>query len=74
MGKTGKAQREQLILIFKSETLIRWHQALIKKKWTFANARKTPGRLAIEPTIVQFILRMAQENRCGHHKIEGEFK
>jgi putative transposase len=41
MRKAGKARLEQLILIFKPETLLRWHQALIKKKWTFANAAKT---------------------------------
>ncbi len=74
IGKTGKAQLEQLILVFKPETLIRWHQALIKKKWTFANTQKTPGRPAIDPNVVQLILRIAQENRWGHRKIEGELK
>jgi putative transposase len=74
LGRTGKAQLEQLILIFKPETLLRWHQALIKKKWTFANASKTSGRPPIEPAMAQLILRLAQENRWGHRKIQGELK
>jgi putative transposase len=74
MGRAGKAQLGQLILIFKPETLVRWHQALIKKKWTFASTPKTPGRPAIEPAMVTLILRMARENRWGHGKIEGEMK
>ena len=43
MGKAGKAQLDQLILIFQPATLLRWHQALVKKKWTFANTPKTAG-------------------------------
>jgi putative transposase len=74
LGKAGKVRLEQLILIFNPETLLRWHQALIKQKWTFNNTPKTAGRPAIEPEMVQLILRMAQENRWGHRKIEGELK
>jgi putative transposase len=74
LGGAGKARLEQLILIFKPETLLRWHQALVKKKWTFLSTPKTPGRPAIEPAVVQLILRMANENRWGHRKIEGELK
>lgn len=74
MGKTGKAQLKQLILIFKPETLMRWHQALEKKKRTIAYTPKTPERPTIEPNIVQLILRMAEENRWGHRKIEGDLQ
>src|SRR5689334_220779 len=74
LGQPGKTRLEQLILIFKPETLLRWHHALIKKKWTFANPPTRVGRAAIEPELVQLILRMAQENRWGHRKIEGELK
>src|SRR5688572_25592363 len=65
LGRAGKAHLEQLVLIFKPETLLRWHQASIKQKWTFANSPKTPGRPPIEPEMVQLILRMAPENRWG---------
>jgi hypothetical protein len=72
--KVAKAQLEQLILIFSPTTLLRWHQTLVTKKWTFANTPKTVGRPALEPDMVALILRMARENRWGHRKIEGEMK
>ena len=53
---------------------MRWHQALAKKKRTIAYTPKTPERPTIEPNIVQLILRMAEENRWGHRKIEGELQ
>jgi putative transposase len=74
LSRAGKARLEKIVLIFKPETLLRWHQALIKKKWTFASASKPSGRPPIEPEMVQLILHMAQENRWGHRKIEGELK
>jgi putative transposase len=74
LGKASKARLEQFILIFKPETLLRWHQALVKQKWMLANSPKTAGRPAIEADIVQLILCMAHENHWGHRKIEGELK
>ena len=65
---------EQLILIFKPETLLRWHRELIRKKWTFSNAPKASGRPATDPQLVLLILRMARENRWGDDRIEGELK
>lgn len=70
-GRAGKAQLEQPVLIFKPETLLRWHQALIKQKWMFANSPKTPGRPLIELEMAQLIFRRARENRWGHRKIQG---
>ena len=43
-GHAQKARLEQLVLIFKPDTLLRWHRDLVRKKWTFANTPKVPGR------------------------------
>jgi hypothetical protein len=74
LGRAQKARLQQLVLIFKPDTLLRWHQDLVKKKWTFANTPKAPGRPSTEPDIVELILRLARENRWGDAKIEGELK
>lgn len=65
---------EQLMLIFKPETLLRWHRELIRKKWTFSNAPKASGRPSTDPQLVLLMLRMARENRWGDDRIEGELK
>jgi putative transposase len=69
-----KAQLDSLILIFKPDTLLPWHQELVRQKWTFSNLPKTPGRLPTDPEVVQLILRMAREKRWGDDRIEGELK
>ncbi len=61
-------------MIFKPETLLRWHRELVKKKWTFANTPKRSGRPSTDPEIVELILRLARENRWGDDRIEGELK
>jgi putative transposase len=61
--RAQKSQLERLVLIFKPETLLRWHRELVKKKWTFANTPKAPGRRPTDPQLVQVILRLARENR-----------
>ena len=38
-AKLQKAHLEHLVLIFKPETLLRWHRELVRRKWTFVNTR-----------------------------------
>jgi putative transposase len=54
-------------------TLSRWHRELVKRKWTFAQPRRRPGRPSTAPTVKQLILRLARENSSwGHRRIQGE--
>ncbi len=69
-----KAQLEQLIPIFKPDTLLRWHRELVKRKWTFYNQAKKVGRPPIEPQVIQLVLQLARENRWGDDRITGELK
>ena len=74
IGHAQKARLEQLVLIFKPDTLLRWHRDLIRKKWTFTNTPKARGRPSTDQEIVELILRLARENQWGDGKIEGELK
>jgi hypothetical protein len=41
-------------------TLLRWHQRLVARKWTYPKRR--PGRPPTDPVIVALVLRLAREN------------
>ena len=73
-AKLQKAQLEHLVLIFRPETLLHWHRELVRRKWTFVNTPKSPGRPSTDPHLVQAILRLAHENQWGDDRITGELK
>jgi len=61
-----------MIRIFQPETVLRWHQELVRKKWTYPHKNKG-GRPPIEQELESLILRLAKENpHWGYGKIEGE--
>jgi transposase InsO family protein len=60
------------VVIFRPETLLRWHRELVRRKWTFHSAAK-PGRPPLAHGVQQLIVRMAQDNpRWGYLRISGE--
>lgn len=53
-------------------TLLRWHRELVRRRWTYSNGGR-PGRRALEPAVVELVLRLARENpRWGYLRIVGE--
>src|SRR5688500_16244481 len=62
-----------LVLPVRPETLLRWHQELIRRKWATFGRRRTPGRPPLPATSRDLVLRLAQENpRWGYQRIRGE--
>ncbi len=52
-------------------TLLRWHQELVRRRWTYR--RRGPGRPRLEQGTVELILRLAKDNpRWGYLRIRGE--
>jgi putative transposase len=61
------------MLLVTPRTLLRWHQALVRRKW------RQPGRRAGRPPLAaetrEAVLRLARENpRWGHRRICGELR
>jgi hypothetical protein len=61
-AKTGTRQRlDQVIMIFKPETVLRWHRERVRRKWTYQQKGK-PGRPRITTELEALIVRIAKEN------------
>ncbi len=62
----------QMMLLFKPETVLKWHRELGRRKWTIQRPQ-SPGRPSISLDIAAVIIRLAQEHpRWGYSKIQGE--
>jgi putative transposase len=54
-------------------TLLAWHRALVKRKWSYR--RKRTGRLPLDGEICRLVVRMAKDNpRWGYLRIQGELR
>ena len=54
------------------ETLLRWHRALVTRKWT---QPRSPGRPPLPPGTVELIVRLARQNpRWGYQRLQGELR
>jgi len=49
--------------LVKPETILRWHRALVRRRWTYPH--RGPGRPSLPQETVELIVRLAKENpRC----------
>src|SRR5437763_2967322 len=61
------------VLLVTPRTVLRWHQALVRRKWRQPSGRV--GRPPLSPEIRELVLRLARENpRWGHRQICGELR
>ncbi len=72
MSNHARGKLGQVVLLFKPETLLKWHRELVRRKWTFKQTARR-GRPALNPELEALILRLARENPTwGYGKLEGE--
>lgn len=60
-GPGAKAKLNKVLLLFKPDTVLRWHRDLVRHKWTFTHSRKD-GRSSTDPELQALIKRLANEN------------
>jgi putative transposase len=59
--KDARHPLSQVMLIFKPDTVLRWHRELVRRKWTFRR-KGIPGRPKISAELDGLIVRLAKEN------------
>jgi putative transposase len=65
---------EDSIRLFKPATVIGWHRAAVRRKWTYQQ-KGQPGRPPIDAELEQWILRVARDNPgLGYDKLKGELR
>ncbi len=69
---SARARLGQVVLLFKPDTLLKWHRELVRRKWTFQK-HASVGRPPTSPDLEALILRLAKENPgWGYGMLEGE--
>ncbi len=70
-GSSVRHRLGQIVLVFKPETLLKWHRELVRRQWSFTS-RRTGGRPSITAALEALILRLARENpRWGYSQLHG---
>jgi putative transposase len=65
--------RGDLRLIVTPQTVLRWHRAIVRRRWADKSRHKRPGRPRTHRNITAAVLRMAKENPdWGYRRIHGE--
>src|SRR5580693_8810456 len=67
------ARRQGLRLLATSDTILRWHRDIIRRRWAARSMRGRSGRPATRRNIQALIRRLARENpEWGYRRIHGE--
>jgi putative transposase len=74
MKRSTRSYIERHILLFKPDTILRWHRELVRKKWTFTDKAKQGGRPPLDAEVEALIVKLARENAWGAGKIQGELQ
>src|SRR5579864_7789484 len=69
----GRSRLNEVMLLFKPDTVLKWHHDLVRRKWTFQPAKRRAGHANLDPELEALIVQMALDNpRLGYKKLVGE--
>src|SRR5262249_33638804 len=69
----GRGRLNEVMLLFKPETVLEWHRELVRREWTFQHTRRHAGHAALDAELEALIVQVALDNpRLGYKKLVGE--
>jgi putative transposase len=73
-ARNGRVALEASVRLFKPATVIGWHRAIVRRKWTYQQ-RSKPGRPPIDAELERWILQVARDNSgLGYERLAGELR
>jgi putative transposase len=73
LGVIPKARRQGLRLLVTPDTILRWHRAIVRRRWAARSMSGRTGRPATRRNVKALALRLARENPgWGYRRIHGE--
>ncbi|MEP7284408.1 MAG: integrase core domain-containing protein [Chloroflexota bacterium] len=67
-----RSRLDEALLLFKPDTILKWHRELVKRKWTFKQ-KPGAGRPRTTAAVAALVVRLARDNpRWGTDRIHGE--
>ncbi len=71
-SSNARSRLAQVVVVFKPDTLLKWHRELIRRKWT-CTRRRPAARPPVAPELEALLLRLAKENpHWGYSKLHGQ--
>ena len=56
-SSNARSRLAQVVVVFKPDTLLKWHRELVRRKWAFTR-RRTSGRPPVAPELEALLLRV----------------
>jgi len=71
----GRGRLNVVLLLFKPETVLKWHRELVRRKWTFQHTKRRAGHAALDAELEALIVQVALDNpRLDYKKLVGELR
>ena len=71
----GRNRLNEVMVLFKPDTVLKWHRELVRRKWTFQQRKQRAGHADLAPELEALIVQMALDNpRLGYKKLVGELR
>jgi hypothetical protein len=59
----GRERLNDVMLLFKPETVLKWHRELVRMKWTFQHTKRRAGHPALDAELEALVVQVGPNLR-----------